>query len=435
MERAPKQPWTWTSLLATAAAAVALALATASGTTPVRAAEGAGDTAVVAPPGPPRPPKPAIIAKCETCHGVDGASLHFDFPKLTGQRRDYLLKQMRDIKAGRRKVDVMVPVLSLLEDKDMQEIATYFSSLPLVQGTSPDPAAAKVGKKIFDLGVPYRMVAQCSACHGTYAEGRVDPGLVQNGFGGFPALNGQHAAYTIKQLKAFRSGERSNDFNQMMHNLAANMSDQEITMVANYVAGMELPPPPSAKVSDAVAVQAPAVAANCVGCHGPSGNSISPVFPKLAGQQKAYMLKQLQDIQSGARKVPMMEKIIEPLKPEDFEVIATYFAAQTPSVTPSPADDEVVARGMKIFFEGTDGVLACYTCHNFDGRGTEDFGLSPGGYPMLFGQHASYLAKQLRDFRSSTRKNDYIQTMHNIARNMSDEEITAVTEFLQDMQY
>lgn len=390
-------------------------------------AEGAATVAVA-------PQRPEIVDKCETCHGIDGNSLHFDFPKLAGQRRDYLLKQMRDIKAGRRKVDVMVPVLSLLSDEDMDAVATWFSSLPLVKGATNESATAKIGKKIFDLGVPYRMVAQCSACHGTYAEGRVDPGLVQNGFGGFPALNGQHAAYTVKQLKAFRSGDRSNDFNRMMHNLAWNMSDQEIAMVADYLAGMELPPP-APEMPVAAAMAAPSVVANCVGCHGPSGNSIAPVFPKLAGQQKAYLMKQLADMKSGKRKIPMMDKLVAPLTDADIEVIAAYFSTQSAATTPSASAPEVAAAGMKIFFEGTDGVLACYSCHNFDGRGTEDFGLSPGGYPMLFGQHSTYIVKQLKDFKSSARKNDHIQAMHNIARNMSDEEIAAVAEFLQDMKY
>lgn len=379
------------------------------------------------------PKRPDTVARCETCHGVDGNSLHFDFPKLTGQRRDYLLKQMRDIKAGRRKVDVMVPVLSLLDDAQMQELAAWFASGPLVRGTSKNPVSAKIGKKLFDLGLPNRMVAQCSACHGTFGEGRVDPGLVQDGFGGFPALNGQHAAYTVKQLKAFREGTRSNDFNSMMHNLAKNMSDQDMDLVADYLAGMD--PPPAIAPTTVSAIPVPPQAGICVGCHGPTGNSVSPMFPKLAGQQKAYMTKELADMKSGARKVPMMEKVIAPMTTEDFEVIAAYFAAQQPTVANTTAEPELAARGLTIFFEGTDKVLACYSCHNFDGRGSEDFGLSPGGYPMLFGQHSAYLVKQLKDFKTGARKNDHIQAMRNIAGQMSDAEIEAVSAFLQEMKY
>lgn len=381
-----------------------------------------------------RPARPAVIDRCETCHGVDGNSLHFDFPRLAGQRRDYLLKQMRDIKAGKRKVDVMVPVISLLDDAQIVELAEYFAAVPIVKGVAPsDPASAKVGKMIFDLGVPARMVAQCSACHGTFAEGRSDPGLIQDGFGGFPALNGQHAAYTVKQLKAFRSSTRSNDFNGMMHNLAINMSDAEMTLVANYIASMEPPPP-----VEAVAVTtlpAPAKAALCAACHGPTGNSIAPTFPKLAGQQHAYITKQLTDIKSGARKAPLMAKVVEGLDAADIEALAAFYAVQEPVITKSTAEDAVVARGMSVFFEGSKGVLACYSCHNFDGRGSEDFGLSPGGYPMLFGQHSTYLSMQLKEFRAGNRKNDHQQVMRTIARAMSDEEIEAVAAFLQEMKY
>ena len=378
--------------------------------------------------------RPAMIDKCETCHGIDGNSLHFDFPKLAGQRRDYLLKQMRDIKSGKRKVDVMVPVISLLDDKQIVELADYLSSRPLVKGNAPtDPASAKVGKKIFDLGVPYRMVAQCSACHGTYAEGRSDPGLIQDGFGGFPALNGQHAAYTIKQLTAFREGARKNDFNSMMHNLAKNMSDQEISMVANYLASMELPPP--VVETAVVAVPAPAKAATCAACHGPTGNSIAPTFPKLAGQQHAYIAKQLTDMKSGARKAPLMVKVLEGIEAEDIEALATYYASQVPATAESAADDAVVTRGMTVFFEGTPGALACYSCHNFDGRGSEDFGLSPGGYPMLFGQHSAYVGIQLRAFKTGDRKNDHNQVMRNVAKGMTDEDIDAVSAFIQEMKY
>ncbi|MFZ5475239.1 MAG: c-type cytochrome [Myxococcota bacterium] len=421
----------WVAILVCAMLPLELSAGSKKGSKGADAAPAVADAATAAPID--LDGKPAIVDKCETCHGIDGNSLHFDFPKLAGQRRDYLLKQLRDIKSGKRKVDVMVPVVSLLTDEQMVELADYFSNVPVVKGTSQNPASKVVGKKIFDLGVPYRMVAQCSACHGTYGEGRVDPGLVQDGFGGFPLLNGQHAQYTVKQLKAFRSGQRGNDYNGMMRNLAKQMSDQEMELVADYLAGMELPPPASALTPPTVS--APPQVAGCVGCHGPGGNSVAPNFPKLAGQQKAYLTKQLQDMQAGNRKVILMEKVVEPLSPEDIEAIATYFSSQEPTTTPTEASPELVQKGMTIFFEGTQGVLACYSCHNFDGRGSEDFGLSPGGYPMLFGQHAPYLEKQLSDFKTQARKNDHVKAMHNIARQMSDEEIKAVAAFLQEMKF
>lgn len=378
------------------------------------------------------PPKPAIIERCETCHGEDGNSLHFEFPRLAGQQKDYLVKQIRDIKSGSRKVDVMVPVVSLLKDEQIEEVAAYFASIPLQQGTARDTQKAAIGRRLFDAGVPYKMVAQCSACHGTYAEGRVDPGLVEEGFGGFPSLNGQHAEYIVKQLKAFRDGTRANDFANMMQNLAKYMSDEEMEYVAEYVQGMDLPKEEVAE--DVAAGPAPPQAAMCIGCHGPDGHSLVPIYPKLAGQRKGYLLKQLEDIKTGRRKVPTMAKLVENMTDEDREVLAAYFAAQEPRRTPSQADEETKKLGMALYFDGTGGAMACYTCHNFDGRGVDDYGLSPGGYPMLYGQHADYLRAQLKNFKSDKRSNDFERAMHNIAKDLDKDEINALAEYLMDMQ-
>ncbi|MEJ0046520.1 MAG: c-type cytochrome [Rhodospirillales bacterium] len=69
----------------------------------------------------------------------------------------------------------------------------------------------------------------CTACHGPSGNGMPAQ---------YPKLSGQFADYTEAQLKAFRSGERANDPNQMMRAIAARMSDQEIKAVADYVAGL-----------------------------------------------------------------------------------------------------------------------------------------------------------------------------------------------------
>ena len=68
------------------------------------------------------------------------------------------------------------------------------------------------------------------ACHGPAGGG--DP------LAGFPRLSGQHAAYTAAQLRMFRSGERANDMNQMMRDVASAMTDEEIEAVASYVQGL-----------------------------------------------------------------------------------------------------------------------------------------------------------------------------------------------------
>jgi cytochrome c553 len=73
-------------------------------------------------------------------------------------------------------------------------------------------------------------VPACSGCHGPNGAGIPAQ---------YPRLAGQFAEYTVSQLKAFRTMERTNDPNQMMRGVAARMTDQEIAAVAEYLAGLQ----------------------------------------------------------------------------------------------------------------------------------------------------------------------------------------------------
>ena len=69
-------------------------------------------------------------------------------------------------------------------------------------------------------------------------------------------------------------------------------------------------------------------AAVCAACHGADGNSANAMWPKLAGQHAAYLVKQLKDFKSGARKDPMMAPMAKPLSDQDMENLAAYYASQ-----------------------------------------------------------------------------------------------------------
>ena len=71
-----------------------------------------------------------------------------------------------------------------------------------------------------------------------------------------------------------------------------------------------------------------AKAALCAACHGPDGNSTNPLWPNIAGQHAPYMVKQLKDFKSGARKDPVMSPMAMPLSDQDIENVAAYFASQ-----------------------------------------------------------------------------------------------------------
>jgi cytochrome c553 len=188
-------------------------------------------------------------------------------------------------------------------------------------------------------------------------------------------------------------------------------------------------------------------AAVCGACRGADGNSMAPNFPKLAGQNGKYLVKQLRDIQAWdketnpakkgvtGRAVIEMTGLLLPLTEQDFADIAAYFASQKAQLSGSQ-DLEVqinsgikvdaLALGAKVYRAGNlaNGIPACTGCHSPDGKGN-----AAAGYPRLSGQHADYVAKQLINFRAGNRVNDAEMTMRSIAEKLSDAEIKAVANF------
>ncbi|MFZ3153244.1 c-type cytochrome [Pseudomonas sp.] len=167
----------------------------------------------------------------------------------------------------------------------------------------------------------------------------------------------------------------------------------------------------------------------CGACHGADGNSAAPNFPKLAGQGERYLLKQLKDIKSGARPIVEMTGLLDNLSDQDLEDISAYFASQQMSV--GAADPKLVERGGELFRGGklAEGMPACTGCHSPNGAG-----LDAAGYPQLGGQHATYIAKQLTDFREGNRTNDGdSMIMRSIAAKLSNKDIEAVSSFIQGL--
>jgi cytochrome c553 len=162
----------------------------------------------------------------------------------------------------------------------------------------------------------------------------------------------------------------------------------------------------------------------CVACHGEDGNSVVPMFPKIAGLQEGYIVKQLRDFQSGARKSDIMAPVAAALKPDDIAPLAAFYARQ--KLKPgSDGDKKAMGFGKMVYLDGNEetGVPACVGCHLAQGTGLLI-------YPRLGGQHAQYTAHQLRDFASGERSNDANRFMRVIARRMSDEEIESVAAYL-----
>jgi len=178
---------------------------------------------------------------------------------------------------------------------------------------------------------------------------------------------------------------------------------------------------------DAAAGQAKT--AVCGACHNPDGNSLAPNFPKLAGQGEKYLEKQLHDIKSGKRTVLEMTGLLAAFSDQDLADIAAYFSSQKGSV--GAADPKLVERGRALFNGGDveKGLPACTGCHSPNGAG-----IALAGFPHLGGQHSSYVAKQLTDFREGNRTNDGdATTMRTIAAKLSNKDIEALSSYIQGL--
>lgn len=172
----------------------------------------------------------AKAAVCGACHGADGNSPAPNFPKLAGQGERYLLKQITDIKEGRRNVVEMTGILDGMSEQDMADVAAYFASQTGSLGAA-DPALAARGEEIFRGGNLETGLPACTGCHSPTGKG--------NPPAGYPHLAGQHAAYTAKQLTDFREGNRTNDGDSMiMRTVASRLSNKDIEAVASYIQGL-----------------------------------------------------------------------------------------------------------------------------------------------------------------------------------------------------
>jgi cytochrome c553 len=170
------------------------------------------------------------VAVCGACHNPDGNSAAPNFPKLAGQGERYLVKQLKDIKAGNRTVLEMTGLLDNLTEQDLQDIAAYFSKQKMSVGAA-DPKLVARGAELFRGGKLPEGMPACIGCHSPNGAGLAAAG--------FPKLGGQHAAYVGKQLTDFREGNRTNDGDSMtMRSIAAKLSNKDIEAVSSYIQGL-----------------------------------------------------------------------------------------------------------------------------------------------------------------------------------------------------
>ena len=181
---------------------------------------------------------------CFACHGENGTSVAPIFPRLAGQRVDYLYHRLLTFKRASAKdpyysKSPMTAMVVPLSEGDMRNLAAFFASQePQPAVPTPLPASPEKGERLFRTGDPARGVPPCQGCHGVGARGTaVDKGpyLV------YPVLRGQYSPYLVSRLTNFRMGQphdSTSDF--IMSNVARTLDDDSLQAIAVWLSS--LPP-------------------------------------------------------------------------------------------------------------------------------------------------------------------------------------------------
>jgi cytochrome c553 len=170
--------------------------------------------------------KGAALA-CATCHGANGMPANgTPFPRLAGVPLEYVAKQLFDYRDGSRPSPVMAPIAAALTDAEIGSLAWYYASQEPPARNSPPSTKPQRGHQLARIGDNTLAIPACVDCHGS------------DDVGGGPILPplAQPAAYTSTQLQAFRSGERRNDADRVMRELARRLNDADIQALAEYYA-------------------------------------------------------------------------------------------------------------------------------------------------------------------------------------------------------
>ena len=173
---------------------------------------------------------PITETACVACHGAGAAAAQAapNFPKLDGQHAEYLEKQLREYKSGKRKTQVMAPIITALKKQQISGMATHFAKQTPARGVAQNPQLAAAGKALYEEGNRATGVPGCVGCHLPDGAGHER----------YPRLAGQPQAYIVQQLTDFKSGTRSNDRAHVMRAVAGRLTDEEIRAVAEYLAGL-----------------------------------------------------------------------------------------------------------------------------------------------------------------------------------------------------
>ena len=177
---------------------------------------------------------------CVACHGPNGNANVPAFPRLAGQRAEYLAGELHKFKRGTRPESPMTALAMPLTDEDIRNLAVYFAAQTHTPSTLPpaDSQTLARGEALYRQGDPARGAPPCQGCHGADANG---PEADAEHYRAWPSLRGQNGDYLVQRLQNYRDGklkDSSNDF--VMHGVAQTLDEPSMRALASYLSS--LPP-------------------------------------------------------------------------------------------------------------------------------------------------------------------------------------------------
>jgi cytochrome c553 len=161
---------------------------------------------------------------CAACHGPDGNSQVSVIPSIAGQPRQFIEMSLIMFREGRRINEAMKPLVDKLNNADLRDLAQYFSAQKMAApARKAEPDIAARGRAITEKN-------NCVQCHTAALTGQQH----------IPRLAGQHKDYLLEQLKGFKAGKRA-DFDGTMTSAAQALAAQELDLVADYLATLQVP--------------------------------------------------------------------------------------------------------------------------------------------------------------------------------------------------
>ena len=242
----------------------------------------------------------ARAAACAQCHGEDGNGTAPGIPSLAGQQVRYLIAALQEYVRGERKSSPMHAVMRSLSPVDMEAVAIYFASHARPERTAPeggDPASGAT------------LTAVCSGCHGLN-------GVSADSM--TPSLAGQDYKYLVEAIKAYRTTRKR----EKMRLYITGLGEKDIRNIAAYYVTQKSGPAERGQtmVRD--------LTEKCDRCHAPGAGSPAMVAPKIAGQDRDYLVMALRAYRDDRRASTAMHIMSLPYGDAVIESIASYYANQ-----------------------------------------------------------------------------------------------------------